>query len=299
MMANANLQAQFHKLCRLDHTGSFTTKRTYRQAMGQFLNYCSDNFHAMNINRLGDKHIRAFVQNQLDRGVEQRTLQKQVAAIKHFLLIAGVRVTVTNRQLGIAGRSYQALQGATNSEYQRIQAFCAQRGKDFEGLAVKAMYYFGLRSNEVVNLRYGTLSNAIRTGKLLIEHGTKGGRKRILRLTPQQMSVMRELEASRLNPDGRTESDKVFCSRQKDSVKKQYWRLHNFFSHYGEKLSDAGRMDALSCHSFRRAFAQNLYDICRKKGDSADQAMGRVKAALGHSEKRGVDVTGVYVCNKW
>jgi site-specific recombinase XerD len=298
-MANANLQAQFHKLCRLDRTGSFSTKRTYRQAMGQFLDYCSDHFHAMNINRLGDKHIRAFIQNQLDRGVGQRTLQKQVAAIKHFLLIAGVRVTVTNRQLGIAGRSYQALQGATNSEYQRIQVFCTQRGKVFEGLAVKTMYFFGLRSNEVVNLRYGTLRDAMRTGKLLIEHGTKGGRKRTLELSQQQMAAVRELEASRLNPDGRTESDKVFCSRQKDSVKKQYWRLHNFFSHYGDHLSDPGRTDTLSCHSFRRAFAQNLYDSCRKKGDSSEQAMRQVKTALGHSAKRGMDITGVYICNKW
>jgi site-specific recombinase XerD len=298
-MMNSNLQAQFRKLCRLDRTGSFATKRTYRQATGQFLDYCSDHFHAMNINRLGDKHIRAFVQNQLDRGVGQRTLQKQVAAIKHFLLIAGVRVTVTNRQLGIAGRNYQVLQGATDSEYQRIQAFCAQRGKVFEGLAVKAMYFFGLRSNEAVNLHYGTLRDAMQTGKLLVEHGTKGGRKRTLELTLQQMAVVRELESSRLNPDGHANSDKVFCSRQKGSVQKQYGRLHNFFSRYGDRLSDPGRTDTLSCHSFRRAFAQNLYNRCRKKGDSSEQAMRQVKTALGHSAKRGMDITGVYICNKW
>ena len=298
-MINADLQAQLQRLCRMDHTGSFSTKRTSRQAMGQFLDFCSEYFRAVHICRLGDKHIRAYVRYQLDRGMEQRTLQKQVAAIKHFLIVAGVGVTVTSRQLGISGRSYQAPQGATDSEYRRILNFCAQKGKAYEMLAVKAMYLFGLRSNEVVNLRYGTLRNALRTGKLLIEHGTKGGRKRTLELSSHQMAVVQELEASRLNPDGRTESDKIFCSREKGSVKTQHCRLQNFFSRYGDRLSDPGRTDTLSCHSFRRAFAQNLYDRCRKEGDFSNRAMEKVKAALGHSENRGLDITGVYVANKW
>lgn len=297
-MINADLQAQFQRLCRMDHTGSFSTKRTYRQAMHQFLDFCSEYFRAVHIFRLGDKHIRAFVQYQLDRGTEQRTLQKQVAAIKHYLMIVGVNVTVTNSQLCISGRSYQALQGATESEYRRTLDFCVQKGKIYELLAVKSMYEFGLRSNEVVNLRYGTLRNALHTGKLLVEHGTKGGRKRTLELTSQQMAVVQELESSRLNPDGHTESDKIFCSRKKGSVKTQHCRLQSFFSRYGSRLSDPGRTDTLSCHSFRRAFAQNLYDNCRKAGNSSDRAMEKVKAALGHSPNRGIDITGVYVANK-
>lgn len=161
---NQNLQNQFKKLIRLDHTGSYQTKRTYRQAMGQFLDCCSDHFRAQNIRNLSDKHIRYFVEDQLNNGVSPRTLQKQVAGIRHFLMIAGAKVTVTNRDLGIAGRKGQALKGATNSEYRRALALCAAQGKRFEALAIQSMYLLGLRSNEVVNLRYGSLRGAIKTG---------------------------------------------------------------------------------------------------------------------------------------
>lgn len=296
---NNNLRNQFNKLIKLDNTGSFTTKRTYRQAMGQFLDCCSDHFNAQNIKNLTDKHIKWFVEEQLDNGVTQRTLQKQVAGIKHFLLIAGAKFSVTNRQLGIAGHQYQALQGVTESEYHRALALCAAKGKTFEALAIKAMRSLGYRSNEVVNLHYGNLRDAIRTGVLVVEHGTKGGRKRSLTLTADQLAVVKELEASCLNPDGRTNSDKVFCSRQKGAAQSQKARLHNFFTNYGKQISDLGRTDSLSCHSFRRAFAQNTYDFCRNQGLSSEDAMRHVKTALGHSPERGLDVTAVYVADKW
>jgi len=186
---NNNLRNQFNKLIRLDNTGSFATKRTYRQAMGQFLNCCSEHFNAQNIRNLTDRHIRYFIEEQMNNGVSQRTLQKQVAGIKHFLLITGAKFSVTNHQLGIAGRKYQVLQGVSELEYRRALALCAAKGKTFEKLTIKAMYHLGLRSNEVVNLRYGSLRNALKIGTLVIEHGTKGGRKRTLILTADQMVV--------------------------------------------------------------------------------------------------------------
>jgi site-specific recombinase XerD len=290
---NNNLRNQFDKLKRLDNTGSYTTKRTYRQAMGQFLDCCSEHFNAQNIKNLTDKHIRYFVEEQLDNGVSQRTLQKQIAGIKHFFILANAKFTVTNRQLGIAGRKYQVLQGVSTTEYQRALALCAAKGKAFEGLAAKAMYTLGLRSNEVVNLRYGSLRVAIKTGVLLVEHGTKGGRKRSLNLTTDQMAVVKELDASQLNPDGRTNSDKVFCSRKKGAVQSQKARLHNFFTNYGPRIADPGRTDSLSCHSFRRAAAQSVYDRVRKTR-SDKEAMTVVRDFLGHGLNR-PDIDAVYV----
>lgn len=289
---NNNLRNQMNRLIKLDHTGSFATKRTYRQAMGQFLNCCSDHFKSQNIRNLTDKHIVWFVEEQLDNGVSQRTLQKQVAGIKHFLLIAGAKFTVTNRQLGIAGRRYQALQGVSETEYERALALCAAKGKAFEALAIKAMS-LGYRSNEVVNLRFGSLRNAIKTGVLVIKHGTKGGRERSLTLTADQLAVVKELEASCLNPDGHANSDKVFCARHKGAVQAQKSRLHNFFTNYGKQISDPGRTDSLSCHSFRRAAAQAVYDRVRA-AKSDTEAMSVVKAFLGHGDNR-PDIDALYV----
>jgi integrase len=290
---NNNLQNQFNRLIKLDNTKSYTTKRTYRQAMGQFLDCCSDHFNAQNIKRLTDKHIRHFIEEQQDNDVSQRTLQKQVAGIKHFLLIAGAEISVTNRQLGISGRTYQVLQGVSFAEYQRALALCLARGKTFEELAIKTMYALGLRSNEVVNLRYGSLRNAVRTGVLVIEYGTKGGRKRSLTLTVDQLAIVKELEASRLNPDGQTNSDKVFASRRKGAVQKQKSRLHNFFTNYGKQIADPGRTDSLSCHSFRRAAAQSVYDRARAT-KSDKEAMAAVRDFLGHGLHR-PDIDAVYV----
>ena len=264
--------------------------------MRQFLDCCSDNFKAQNIRNLTDKHIRYFVDSQLNDGVSPRTLQKQVAGIKHFLLIAGAKVTVTNRELGIAGRKFQALEGVSPAEYRRALTLCAARGKRFEALAIRAMYFLGLRSNEVVNLRYGSLRDARRTGVLVIEHGTKGGRKRSLTLTDDQMDVAWELEASSTSPDGRANSDKVFASRQKGAVLKQKRRLHNFFANYGRRIADPGRTGSLSCHSFRRAAAQSLYD--RERGAKSDaESMAAVRELLGHSRNR-PDIDALYVYNR-
>lgn len=293
---NQNLQNQFKKLIRLDHTGSYQTKRTYRQAMGQFLDCCSDHFRAQNIRNLSDKHIRYFVEEQLNNGVSPRTLQKQVAGIRHFLMIAGAKATVTNRDLGIAGRKGQALKGATNAEYRRALALCAAQDKRFEALAIQSMYLLGLRSNEVVNLRYGSLRGAIKTGVFVVEHGTKGGRKRSLTLTKEQMHLVRVLENSRLNPDGHADSDKVFASREKGAVLKQKRRLHYFFANYGRKIADPGRTGSLSCHSFRRAAAQSLYDRMRAAKDDA-AAMADVRNFLGHGKNR-PDIDALYVYDR-
>ncbi len=293
---NNNLNNQFNKLIKLDRTGSYQTKKSYRQAMGQFLNCCSDHFRSQNIRNLTDKHIKWFIEEQLNNSVSQRTLQKQVAGIKHFLCIAGAKFTVTNHQLGISGRKYQVLQGVSEWEYHRALALCAAKGKAFEALAIKAMRSLGYRSNEVVNLRYGSLRDAIRTGAIVIEHGTKGGRKRSLTLTANQLAIVKELEASRLNPDGSTNSDKVFCSRQKGAVQSQKSRLHNFFTNYGKQIADPGRVDSLSCHSFRRAAAQTVYDRVRAT-KSDREAMAAVKAFLGHGDNR-PDIDALYVENR-
>jgi site-specific recombinase XerD len=290
---NNNLRNQFNKLIRLDHTGSFTTKSTYRQAMGQFLNVCSDHFNAQNIKNLADKHLRYFVEEQMDDGVNQRTLQKEVAGIKHFLLIAGAKFSLTNHQLGIDGRKNQALPGVSETEYQRALNLCKSHGKFFEALAIKTMYHLGLRSNEVVNLRYGSLQAALKTNALVIEHGTKGGRKRSIALTEVQRATVQELEDSRLNPDGRTDSDKVFCSREKGAVQSQKARLHNFFTRYGHEIADAGREESISCHSFRRAAAQQVYDRARQT-KSDKEAMAAVRDFLGHGPNR-PEIDALYV----
>ena len=293
---NQNLRNQFNKLIRLDNTGSFTTKRTYRQAMGQFLDVCSDNYHTQNIKNLSDKHIQWYITEQLNNGVSQRTLQKQVAGIKHFLLLAGAKVTVTNHQLGISGREYQVLQGVSPDEYNRAVALCGTLGKEFEQLAIKTMYQLGLRSNEVVNLCYDGLRDALKTGVLVIEHGTKGGRKRSVKLTSEQRTVVKALTISHLNPDGCANSDKVFCSRQKGAVQSQKARLHNFFTTYASRIADKDREDALSCHSFRRAAAQTVYDHERKT-KSDKEAMNAVRDFLGHGLNR-PEIDAVYVKNR-
>ncbi len=74
------------------------------------------------------------------------------------------------------------------------------------------MYEFGLRGrNEVVDLRYGTLRDALRTGKLLVRARHERRTQRTLELTSQQMAVVQELESSRLNSDGHLRAIKFFA----------------------------------------------------------------------------------------
>jgi len=298
---NQNLTNQFKKL----HTnqGSFQTKKTYREAFVRFLNFVSEQYKAQNIKNLGDKHLKAYISAQLDDEKSDNYVRKEASAIRFFLNLAGSTTTLTNRELKISAREYYCLDGISELEYKKARALAAAQDKDYELEALAVLYHFGVRINELVNLRFREVRNALETGELELSHGTKGGRHRTI---PANSDVQKKILQDLFDSRGRYNcgctgiDDKVFASsREKGAVASQKSRLQNWMSRNSPTFADHNRIGNCTCHSFRRSYAQLNYDKFRQKGLSKEAALGQVKKLLGHSVSRGLDITAVYVKNKW
>lgn len=196
----------------------------------------------------------------------------------------------------------------SDSEYQRALEIAQDKEPNgFIYFALRIGNEFGLRSNEIVNLQFGEIRDCVLTGKLKITNGTKGSRPREIAYTNKEF--LRELIATNFC-EGKTNSDKILCSRQKGSVKKRLCQLHDWFSKNSDKIIDATREEkSVGAHSLRRRFAQNQYDKYISAGMNDAQAMSHVCSDLGHgaSYKKmpdgtvkfaREDITGVYVKNR-
>lgn len=298
---NQNLANQFNKL-QHNNQGSYQTRKTYRESFARFLNFVTDRYNAQNIKNLSDKHLKAYIAAQLDDEKEDNYVRKEASAIRFFLNLAGATTTLTNSELGISARIYHCLDGISNLEYQKARALAAEQGKDYEHEALAVLYHFGVRINELVNLRFREVRNALETGELELIHGCKGGRRRVIPTNSDvQKKILQDLFDSRgLYNCGCTGiDDKIFASRENGAVASQKSRLQNWMSRNSHLFSDQNRTGNCTCHSFRRSYAQRYYDAFRQKGLSKEAALGQVKKLLGHSVSRGLDITAVYVKNKW
>lgn len=303
---NDNLKRSWDKICRYDNQSSFTSRRTYRQEQKAFLEYVSERFNLQSLKRLQNKHATAYINEQLDKGIKKSSMQKSMVAIRRLNEFCDGQIDITNKQLGIDGKDKAvAIAGMSDSEYQR--ALEIAQDKDPNGFILFALQMgneFGLRSNEIVNMQFGEIRECVVTGKLNITHGTKGGRPR--QISYSNKEFLRELISTDFC-EGKSNSDKILCSREKGSVKKRLSQLHDWFSKNSDKIIDTDREEkTIAAHSLRRRFAQNRYDSYISSGMNDSQAMSHICRDLGHGSSYKTmpdgtvkftreDITSVYV----
>lgn len=300
---NQNLEKQFKKLIKNNiHNDSFNTRKTYKQRFGQFLEFCSER-GIQSIHKIKNKTVADYIAIQLDNGVSETTLKATMSAIRYFIKMAcefkntRPQFNLTNEQLGIATkREFIYREGISKNEYKSALSLAEEKNDELVLCALKLGYIFGLRSNEIFNLRMYELRDAIRNGKQIeIEHGTKGGRKRTVLFDSDNLEELKEIY-NLAKSKGKTMTDRVMTENEKDACKKNLTLWHNWWSRNSARIADDGRNVALSAHCLRRQYARNLFNSLLEKGIKKETAANIVSNCLGHG-KASVrkDITAIYL----
>lgn len=288
---NKDLLASWKKVTRYNNnSGSFKTKKTYREEQKQFLSFVSKEFNLKSVSRISDKHIKRFIEHKLSNGCSKRYLQKTMTAIRQLCNNSGAAISVSNKDLGIYGRKLEAKEGFRQQELERALSFAKNKlHSNFIYYGLLICSEFGLRSNELINLRRRTVINALSGNILHLEHGTKGGRPRDVSVATSSRYILEEI----LNIScAQGIDDKVFCSNDKGAPASRLSEWHNFFSRYSNKFADADRDKKLGAHDLRRKWANDKYLKLRKEGKNDTEAMAIVSMQLGHSAEWHTDKNG-------
>ena len=300
---NQNLEKQMKSICKLNaHNDSFQTRKTYRIRMNRFLEWASLR-GLQKLQNISNKQMSAYINQELDRGISERTLKSTLCAIRHYNRVACLlsktesRLNISNEVLGIGGKStFQYREGVSEDEYFEALKTCAN---DFEMIsAIRLGYILGLRSNEIFNLRMYELRDAIRSEnhQIHIDHGTKGGRKRVVEFDEKYTDELTDIFES-AKKCGKRLSDKVLCKNEKGECKRQLARWHNFWSRYGARIANnanSNRATPLSAHCLRRQYSRNMFNKLLEDGMNEKKAASNISEWLGHGRSR-KDITALYL----
>lgn len=300
---NQNLEKQFKKLIKNNiHNDSFNTRKTYKQRFGQFLEFCSER-GVQSIHKIKNKAVADYISIQLDNGVSETTLKATVSAIRYFINMAcefkGTKpiFNLTNAQLGIDNKKeFIYKEGISKAEYRRAVEIATEKNDTLALNALKLGYIFGLRSNEIFNLRMYELRDAITNGNSIeIAHGTKGGRKRKALYDSRFLNDLKSIY-NQAKANGKAMTDKVMTDNTKDSCKKNLASWHNWWSRNSAKIADDGRSTPLSAHCLRREYARSLFNSLLESGKPKETAADIVSSCLGHGRASvRKDITSIYL----
>ncbi|EBS4566055.1 integrase domain-containing protein [Salmonella enterica subsp. enterica] len=242
------------------------------------------------VRHLKARHIEDYIHHRLAQGMDKRTLQNEMSAIRVILRQAGrVRLAdgdrISNRAMGIGGASRSGTRRAIEDDkYQAVQE--TARLKD-PGLAaaLELARLMGLRSQEAVRCvqSFKTWQQALDRGetRLTVVFGTKGGRPRetVILDTGAVKSALENAISIAEQRHGRL----IDKADLKSAM--HYWH------------SQAGRLGLTgkhSPHSLRYAWAQEAIRHYLAQGFCKKEALAMVAMDLGHGDGRGRYVAQVY-----
>ncbi|MDD2362173.1 MAG: integrase domain-containing protein [Oscillospiraceae bacterium] len=300
---NTNLEKQMHKLNRWNaNNNSHATRCEYLTIMKKFLEFCSGR-KIQSIKNIGNKQVRAYIEERLADEISSITLKKEMAAIRHFSKLESAmrgdesKITVTNAQLGILPEAAKLREGLYEDEIKTAKKLAEKNGQDGAmSTAIDLGLHLGLRSREIFCMRVSTIVSAVSEkgdGILHIIHGTKGGRPRDIALSDKQKNIL--IEALDRHGKELNMTDRLL-SKGKDGVKSQLSRWHNFWSRNQDNIAREGRSedDRPAAHSLRRQYARNEFNMMVEAGVPEKAAANRVSALLGHGPSR-KDITCIYL----
>lgn len=271
--------------------GSFKTVHDRVVIVKRFDNYLKDNnIQIKHVEHIKTKHIEGYIQQRQILGINKRTLQNEMSAIRKTLTQAGRDKLVyserlSNKNLNIHDASRKGTKMAiTDEQYQTVLQSAMQKD---EGLAAttRLARVLGLRGEEAVQSVQSlkTWQTAINEGKekLRIVFGTKGNRPRdtlILNRAQVKQAVDSAIEIASRN------NGKLI---NKPNLKQAmgYWR---------NQTREIGLTGKISPHSLRYAFAQDLMNYYQKEGYTEKEALAMTSMDLGHGDSRGRYIKTVY-----
>lgn len=242
------------------------------------------------IRHLKARHIEDYIRHRLAQGIDKRTLQNEMSAIRVILRQAGRGKLadgerISNRAMGIGGASRSGARRAiADDKYQTVQENA--RLKD-PGLAAALALarLMGLRSQEAVRCPQSlkTWQQSLDRGetRLTVVFGTKGGRPRETVIL-NAGAVKKALENA------------ISIAAQRNGRLIDKADLKSAMNYWHDQARQLGLTGKNTPHSLRYAWAQEAIRHYLAQGFCRKEALAMVAMDLGHGDGRGRYVAQVY-----
>lgn len=281
---------------------SYKTKDTYMRAVNYALREIHRLTYVQKIENITAKHIKYYINMELEKGKTIATLKKEMSAIRAICQYVEnwyggkkhIKFEVQdNKELGLDNKVFKPRLGLNKEQFKKllqiIQQSNSQYKQEFKGMAIM-QYYYGLRAEEATLVSYEQLEKAKKTGILKIKEGTKGGRERDVKiLTKKQYKIIDYL----LDEYKDKKRKYLFINKnEKGDNERKYNAYLAFYYQQRNKIqeirpqNDYNEEDYISSHTLRHAYATNTYMLLRKNGKNHKKAWQETVEYLGHGKQR-------------
>ena len=287
---------QLKHIAKSNNTKSWATKNTYMRELNKI---CRDLFNQCQVQKLENiKNIQVknLIESYIDEGVSVAECKKRLSALRWALSYQNAwlntkgskkqcRFTLTNKELGLGNKVFHQRFGISAEGFKQILS-AMQGNEKYQSMAT-LQYYFGLRSREAVLVSQSQLLDAIRTGKLTVKEGAKGGRERKININTKQKAILEDI-LSKHGKLGYTNNYLFVDKGTKGNVSSVLKGYQCYFYNHQYDMPETLNPDEherTTSHTLRRSYATNRLIQLRKKFDET-QARAIVISELGHGEQR-------------
>ena len=294
---------QLKDVLKYNKDGSVDARQTRYNHLTKFIAHMqSERGYAShwNLNKLGKKEIHRYVRDLKDKGLEHRTIENKLGAIRWLATkINRGQFIPSNRDCGLKKREF-----STENKAVRLTPGHLASMDDRMQLINRLKAEFGLREKEAVKFdhRYATQS----VGKIqLKDNWCKNGRPRSIEIVnDRQVQLLQEVEKFQKEYAGEHFKKTGSYSMIPDIKQMKY-------NAYRKQVQDVSNEIGIKGHSFRHQWAQDRFkelsgldcpiangpkysELSQEQKSKWDVAAGIVNQELGHGKDR-LDTTATYI----
>lgn len=271
-------------------SGSYQTRSNRVVIIERFADKLQkSNIQVKEVQHLKATHIQEYARSRRDAGISARTIQNEMAAIRHVLRESGcTRLAdgdkISNKSLGISNASRDGTKVAMpQSVFNSIVEKVAVMDKGVEA-CMYLQLHLGLRGEEAVqgdkSLR--SWERALQKGDTVkVIYGTKGGRHRVTTVPDREKALQAVQRALGV---AKSQGDRIV---DKPNLKEAMAR-HKYI------MASCGCVGIHAPHSLRYAFVNNSFNAYQEQDYSRKDALAMASMDIGHGDGRGRYIQQVY-----
>lgn len=251
---------------------SVHTVTAYSNDLAGFFDYLQAHFGETPLEIIGSTHVRSWLAFLKDRGLESRSINRKISALKSFFKyhlrlghisqspMGKVISPKTSRRLPVYVKEADAL---------RMVETTRQATEDWKSLntrmLITLLYSTGMRVSEAIGLKEQQVDFSQSQVKIL----GKGNKERVLPLGREMLDLVREYSRLKKRDFAHCPETLLVTEKGKKMYARYAWQLVNTV------LGETSTLDKKSPHVLRHTFATHLLN------QGAD--LNAVKELLGHS----------------
>lgn len=275
------------------HGSNLTRQARVRTAM-QFVECMyQENLQIRDMESVGVRHIKLFIEMRRAAGDIDRTLQNVMSNMRVMLREIGRHglagdPLISNEALGINKASRRGTNTRVSQSADRNILAAAIECDDYIDAAVRLQRQFGLRAQETVRSGPSLLmweQQLLRGESIHVVAGTKGGRPRFTH--PIERDSALEVVRFALEVLRRHDRPDLFPQPSQKQAVKRYQNV------WYNRLGPAS-LESATSQSYRYAYAQDRMLQCLRAGMSKRDVLALAAMDLGHGDGRGRYIRYVY-----